>query len=128
MLNCSTSVTGKGVAGFARTLDGGIVSNCVSTSEGTAGALFATYNAGQLVNTYWGAFLTNKMDVPASALVNAYAVDPADMATGAFADLINANCGANGSSWGIDKMARRSLARATATRRPRIPRPTTPTP
>ena len=128
VLNCSTSVTGKGVAGFARTLDGGIVSNCVSTSEGTAGALFATYNAGQLVNTYWGAFLTNKMDAPASALVNSYAVDPADMATDAFADLINANCGANGSSWGIDKMARRSLARATATRRPRIPRPTTPTP
>ena len=103
VLNCSTSVTGKGVAGFARTLDGGIVSNCVSTSEGTAGALFATYNAGQLVNTYWGAFLTNKMDAPASALVNSYAVDPADMATDAFADLINANCGANGSSWGIDK-------------------------
>lgn len=103
VLNCSTSVTGKGVAGFARTLDGGIVSNCVSTSEGTAGALFATYSAGQLVNTYWGAFLTNKMDAPASALVNSYAVDPADMATDAFADLINANCGANGSSWGIDK-------------------------
>lgn len=103
VLNCSTSVTGKGVAGFARTLDGGIVSNCVSTSKGTAGVLFATYNAGQLVNTYWGAFLTNKMDAPASALVNSYAVDPADMATDAFADLINANCGANGSSWGIDK-------------------------
>lgn len=103
VLNCSTSVTGKGVAGFARTLDGGIVSNCVSTSEGTADALFATYSAGQLVNTYWGAFLTNKMDAPASALVNSYAVDPADMATDAFADLINANCGANGSSWGIDK-------------------------
>lgn len=103
VLNCSTSVTGKGVAGFARTLDGGIVSNCVSTSEGTAGALFATYSAGQLVNTYWGAFLTNKMGAPASALVNSYAVDPADMATDAFADLINANCGANGSSWGIDK-------------------------
>ena len=103
VLNCSTSVTGKGVAGFARTLDGGIVSNCVSTSKGTAGALFATYSAGQLVNTYWGAFLTNKMDAPASALVNSYAVDPADMATDAFADLINANCGANGSSWGIDK-------------------------
>ena len=103
VLNCSTSVTGKGVAGFARTLDGGIVSNCVSTSEGTAGALFATYGAGQLVNTYWGAFLTNKMDAPASALVNSYAVDPADMASDAFADLINANCGTNGSSWGIDK-------------------------
>lgn len=103
VLNCSTSVTGKGVAGFARTLDGGIVSNCVSTSKGTAGALFATYSAGQLVNTYWGAFLTNKMGAPASALVNSYAVDPADMATDAFADLINANCGANGSSWGIDK-------------------------
>lgn len=103
VLNCSTSVTGKGVAGFARTLDDGIVSNCVSTSEGTAGALFATYSAGQLVNTYWGAFLTNKMGAPASALVNSYAVDPADMATDAFADLINANCGANGSSWGIDK-------------------------
>ena len=103
VLNCSTSVTGKGVAGFARTLDGGIVSNCVSVSEGTAGALFATYSAGQLVNTYWGAYLTNKMDAPASALVNSYAVDPADMASDAFADLINANCGANGSGWGIDK-------------------------
>lgn len=53
VINCSTSVTGKGVVGFGRTLEGGVISNCVSTAAATGGVLFASYSSGQLVNTYW---------------------------------------------------------------------------
>ena len=96
--------------------------------RGTAGALFATYNAGQLVNTYWGAFLTNKMDAPASRSSTPMPSTrptwpPTPSPTSS--TLTAAPTAAAGVSI---KMARRSLARATATRRPRIPRPTTPTP
>ena len=41
VINCSTSVTGKGVAGFGRTLQGGVISNCMSTAASTGGVLFA---------------------------------------------------------------------------------------
>lgn len=64
VINCSTSVTGKGVAGFGRTLKGGVISNCMSTAASTGGVLFASYDSGQLINTYWQEGLTNKVVFP----------------------------------------------------------------
>lgn len=101
VINCSTSVTGKGVVGFGRTLEGGVLSNCVSTAASTGGVLFVSYSAGQLVNTYWQEGLTNKAQFPAKALVNSYAVDADDMKTATFVDTLNANRGENGSAWGM---------------------------
>lgn len=101
VINCSTSVSGKGVVGFGRTLEGGVLSNCVSTAASTGGVLFASYSAGQLINTYWQEGLTNKVQFPAKALVNSYAVDADDMKTSAFVETLNANRGENGSSWGM---------------------------
>ena len=101
VINCSTSVTGKGVVGFGRTLEGGVISNCVSTAASTGGVLFASYSAGQLVNTYWQEGLTNKAQFPAKALVNSYAVDADDMKTSTFVETLNANRGENGSAWGM---------------------------
>lgn len=101
VINCSTSVTGKGVVGFGRTLEGGVLFNCVSTAASTGGVLFVSYSAGQLVNTYWQEGLTNKAQFPAKALVNSYAVDADDMKTATFVDTLNANRGENGSAWGM---------------------------
>lgn len=101
VINCSTSVSGKGVVGFGRTLEGGVLSNCVSTAASTGGVLFASYSAGQLFNTYWQEGLTNKVQFPAKALVNSYAVDADDMKTSAFVETLNANRGENGSAWGM---------------------------
>lgn len=101
VINCSTSVTGKGVVGFGRTLEGGVISNCVSTAASTGGVLFASYSAGQLINTYWQEGLTNKAQFPAKALVNSYAVDADDMKTSTFVETLNTNRGENGSAWGM---------------------------
>ena len=101
VINCSTSVTGKGVVGLGRTLEGGVISNCVSTAASTGGVLFASYNAGQLINTYWQEGLTNKVQLPAKALVNSYAVDADDMKLTSFVETLNANRGENGTAWGM---------------------------
>lgn len=101
IINCSSSVTGKGVVGFGRTLEGGVISNCVSTAAATGGVLFASYSAGQLINTYWQEGLTNKAQIPVKALVNSYAVDADDMKTATFVDTLNVNRGENGSAWGM---------------------------
>lgn len=101
VINCSTSVTGKGVVGLGRTLEGGVISNCVSTVASTGGVLFASYNAGQLINTYWQEGLTNKVQLPTKALVNSYAVDADDMKSTSFVETLNANRGENGTAWGM---------------------------
>lgn len=101
VINCSTSVAGKGVVGLGRTLEGGVISNCVSTAASTGGVLFASYSAGQLINTYWQEGLTNKAQLPAKALVNSYAVDADDMKTAIFVETLNANRGENGTAWGM---------------------------
>lgn len=101
VINCSTSVTGKGVVGLGRTLEGGVISNCVSTAASTGGVLFASYNAGQLINTYWQEGLTNKVQLPVKALVNSYAVDADDMKSTSFVETLNANRGENGTAWGM---------------------------
>lgn len=101
VINCSTSVTGKGVVGLGRTLEGGVISNCVSTAASTGGVLFASYNAGQLINTYWQEGLTNKVQLPTKALVNSYAVDAGDMKSTSFVETLNANRGENGTAWGM---------------------------
>lgn len=101
VINCSTSVAGKGVVGLGRTLEGGVISNCVSIAASTGGVLFASYSAGQLINTYWQEGLTNKAQLPAKALVNSYAVDADDMKTAIFVETLNANRGENGTAWGM---------------------------
>lgn len=101
VINCSTSVAGKGVVGLGRTLEGGVISNCVSTAASTGGVLFASYSAGRLINTYWQEGLTKKAQLPAKALVNSYAVDADDMKTAIFVETLNANRGENGTAWGM---------------------------
>lgn len=99
VINCSTSVSGKGVVGLARTLAGGVVSNCYSTADATGGVLFATCNAGRMLNTYWSSYQAQPAQFSSSALSNSFSVDPKDMRTASFVELMNANRGANGAAW-----------------------------
>ncbi len=99
VINCSTSVSGKGVVGFARTLAGGVVSNCYSVAEATGGALFAAYESGRVLNTYWLSYQAQPAQFAASALSNSFSLDPKDMRTAGFVELMNANRGAKGSMW-----------------------------
>ena len=107
ILNCSTSVEDFGngsraVAGFARTLAGGSVINCISMATGTGGVLFGAYASGTLTNTHW-AHGTKDGIFPASALVNSYAVSADDMRSGSFLEQLNVNRGQYGSAWNQDK-------------------------
>ena len=102
VINCLTRVQGDNIMGFGRTLDGGVVSNCVSLAQGgkVGGVLFAEYRGGSLINTYWQEFLANPLELPASALNNSYALELVDMKSKDFADLLNLNRGC-GAQWGL---------------------------
>ena len=102
VINCLTRVQGDNIMGFGRTLDGGVVSNCVSLAQGgkVGGVLFAEYRGGSLINTYWQKFLANPLELPASALNNSYALELVDMKSKDFADLLNLNRGC-GAQWGL---------------------------
>ena len=107
ILNCSTSVEDFGngsraVAGFARTLAGGSLINCISMATGTGGVLFGAYASGTLINTCW-AHGTKDGIFPTSALVNSYAVSADDMKSGSFLEQLNVNRGQYGSAWNQDK-------------------------
>lgn len=107
LLNCKTSVnstnTSAYLVGFARTLDGGVVSNCYSLSNAHAGrgALFynCTGNGERILNTYWREDL--KVDAALRAVMSDSNPKSATyMKSMAFANLLNANRGTNGVSWG----------------------------
>ena len=69
-LICYREVTGEYASGFAKTLDGGILSNCYSISKGKLGALFYHYQSGKLLHTYWQEFLANVGSIPKEALID----------------------------------------------------------
>ncbi len=99
VINCSTSVSGKGVVGLARTLAGGVVSNCYSVAEATGGVLFAIYDSGRVINTYWSSYQAQPAQFSTSALSNSFSLDPKDMRTASFVELMNANRGVQGAAW-----------------------------
>lgn len=100
ILNCYTDVTGEYASGFAKTLDGGIVSNCYSVSKGKLGALFYRYQSGKLFHTYWQEFLANTAVVPNEALTDSKEMSEESMKTLEFVETLNAKKGAHGVQWG----------------------------
>lgn len=107
MINCKTSVTSSNTSaylvGFARTLDGGVVSNCysLSTAHAGRGALFynCAGNGERILHTYWREDL--KVDTALRAVMSdSGPKSAAYMKSMAFVKLLNANRGANGASWG----------------------------
>lgn len=107
LINCKTSVTSNNTSaylvGFARTLDGGVVSNCysLSTAHAGRGALFynCTGNGEKILNTYWREDL--KVDAALRAIMSdSYPKSASYMKSMTFTELLNANRGDNGTKWG----------------------------
>lgn len=107
LLNCKTGVTSNNTSayltGFARTLDGGVVSNCysLSTAHAGRGALFynCTGNGEKILNTYWREDL--KVDAALRAIMSdSYPKSASYMKSMTFTELLNANRGDNGTKWG----------------------------
>lgn len=100
IINCYTDVTGEKTNGFAKRLEGGLLSNCYSVSSGKQGVLFSSYVSGTLQNTYWHEYMINPCDFPAASLINSYASSEDWLKSLDFADFLNKQKGEHGISWG----------------------------
>ncbi len=100
VINCSSNITpsdGSTASGFARYLDGGVISNCYVI--GTPGNAFvATYNSGKIVNSYWSEDISNP--VASENMTSCWDMATVNMRTMEFVDLMNQNRGDNGLEWG----------------------------
>lgn len=98
VINCSSNVkAGQGykTSGFAKYLDGGVISNCYVIGSPN-NAFVETKNTGSIVNSYWEQGIANAIPVDAGS-----AEKPGvEMRTLAFANLMNQNKGENGTAWG----------------------------
>lgn len=100
ILNCYTEVTGEYASGFAKTLDGGILSNCYSISKGKLGALFYHYQSGKLLHTYWQEFLANVGSIPKEALIDSEEMSAESMKSVEFIEKLNKDRGVYATKWG----------------------------
>lgn len=111
IINCSSAVSGSEAYGFAKRLNGGVISNCYSTSTAkgailgqTASGNGTTY-AGILKNVYWKqgakpvASQNNLSGLTCQGTVTA--LSSSVMQSQDFVDTMNANKGANGTKWGM---------------------------
>lgn len=101
VINCRSNVTkGSGinnVAGFANTIDGGIISNCYVI--GKANNAFAnSFNSGKVLNSYWMSGIAN--NVNENNIQNSSEMMASQMQTLDFVNLLNLNKGGHGAEWG----------------------------
>lgn len=109
ILNCYTDITGdENAAGFAKRLNGGIISNCYSVAKAKGGAIITqtkslnndTYT-GTLRNVYWSNDLTQPVTLNELTLEETVkSLKPSVMKTLDFVGILNASKGTNGTQWG----------------------------
>ena len=97
ILNCRSTFSGNG-SGFVKKLDGGIIANSLSLERATKGAFAAQYTSGSLVHSYWPDYAVNTL--PESALTSSMAKTDKQLRTTEMRDLLNAQKGPNGTTWG----------------------------
>ena len=108
VINCYTEVAGGSASGFAKRLNGGILSNCYSISEATDGAILeqtetpdGTPYTGTLRNVYWRSDLSQPVDLTKLTTVGEVkALDASAMKSLDFVAALNANKGTYGIAWG----------------------------
>lgn len=106
VINCSTDVKMGGTSsrgyystGFAITLDGGVVSNCYSTSDANKGTLFQNCtNGGKIHYSYW--LESNEQPLSTGCMNYSYKKSDSYMKSMDFVDLMNAHRGTYGTTWG----------------------------
>lgn len=108
VINCYTEVTGSNASGFAKRLNGGVLSNCYSISpaedgviiEQTTTASGAVYT-GTLHNVYWDNALAQPVSLSALTVSGSTgALGMKTMKSLDFAAALNENRGTYGTKWG----------------------------
>ena len=100
IINCYSDVTGSNASGFAKRLNGGVLSNCYSVSEGKKGVLFNQYKSGSVINSYWSKTSQNQIEIPSKDLINSKPMTEEEMKSIDFTNLLNHNRGKYGVKWG----------------------------
>lgn len=108
VVNCYTEVSGSNASGFAKRLNGGMISNCYSISTAEDGAIIeqtatpsgAVYT-GTLNHVYWEKNLVQPVDLADLTISgNTSALSMATMKTMDFVNILNENRGNYGTKWG----------------------------
>ena len=100
IINSYSDVSGSYVCGFAKRMNGGILSNSYSTSQGGKGVLFNQYSSGNIINTYWQKHLVNPITIPENNLINSSSKSEDEIKSLEFVELLNTNRGEYGTKWG----------------------------
>ena len=103
VVNCYSEVSGETTSGFAKRLNGGMISNCYSISTAKAGVIIGTANdtyTGTLKNVYWQEDLEQTADLSKLTTENVVALRYSAMTTLDFVDTLNKSKGQYGVSWG----------------------------
>ncbi len=101
VINCVTEVYGSYCNGFTKSLDGGVVSNCLSLSEADRDGTVITgkYTAGTVQNTYWKKGAKTSDSIPGNAMIDCGEKTEEELKSEEFLALLNKNKGQNGSEW-----------------------------
>lgn len=98
VINCSSNVTkGTGIdniAGFANSIDGGVISNCYVIGKAT-NAFANSFSSGKILNSYWMSGIANNAAVESGSEMMASQMQNLD-----FVELLNRNKGEHGTNWG----------------------------
>lgn len=99
IINCVTEVEGDFCNGFTESLDGGVVSNCLSLLAGGGTVITDKYTAGTVKNTYWKKGLKPSSSVPQAAMIDCGEKTEEELKSAEFLALLNKNKGQYGSEW-----------------------------
>lgn len=103
IVNCYSEIAGEKASGFAKRLNGGMISNCYSVATVKNGVILGTADdtyTGTLKNVYWQEDLKQTADLTKLTIDNAVALRYSAMTTLDFVSVLNANKGAHGVTWG----------------------------
>ncbi len=102
VINCVSESYADYASGFARVLDGGVISNSVvlgSPDGSPKNATVSQYQSGKMVNTYWNSELKNSDSIPAKAMENCGPKTAEELKSEELLKALNANRGEYGSEW-----------------------------
>lgn len=102
VINCVSEVSGDYASGFTLSLDGGVISNCLSVGDedGLRGTAIASkYTGGTVQNTYWKDTLASSDAIPAEAMINSGAKTAEELNSDELVAALNENRGQYGSEW-----------------------------
>lgn len=103
VINCYSEITGEKASGFAKRLNGGMISNCYSVSKAGNGVILGSADdtyTGTLKNVYWQEDLMQLADLSKLTTDNALALRYSAITTLDFVGTLNKNKGQYGVSWG----------------------------